>query len=86
VFTPNTLQANVAETGEVVAIKKVYQDKRYKNRELQIMKELYHPNVITLRHAFYTQGDKVSSMQPSFFHSGLLTRALLALLSKMKST
>ena len=24
------------------------------------MKELYHPNVITLKHAFYTQGDKVS--------------------------
>ncbi len=47
-------QASVAETGEVVAIKKVYQDKRYKNRELQIMKELYHPNVITLKHAFYT--------------------------------
>ena len=23
------------------------------------MKELYHPNVITLKHAFYTQGDKV---------------------------
>lgn len=63
------LQATVAETGEVVAIKKVYQDKRYKNRELQIMKELFHPNVITLKHAFYTQGDKVSSefintMQP----------------------
>ena len=54
------LQASVAETGEVVAIKKVYQDKRYKNRELQIMKELYHPNVITLKHAFYTQGDKVT--------------------------
>jgi len=44
----------VAETGETVAIKKVYQDKRYKNRELQIMKELYHPNVITLKHAFFT--------------------------------
>ncbi len=27
-------QASVAETGEVVAIKKVFQDKRYKNREL----------------------------------------------------
>ena len=27
-------QARVAETGETVAIKKVYQDKRYKNREL----------------------------------------------------
>ena len=25
-------QARVSETGEVVAIKKVYQDKRYKNR------------------------------------------------------
>jgi serine/threonine protein kinase len=49
----------VAETGDIVAIKKVYQDKRYKNRELQIMKELYHPNIITLKHAFYTKGDKV---------------------------
>lgn len=48
-------QATVnGDSNEQVAIKKVYQDKRYKNRELQIMKELYHPNVITLRHAFYT--------------------------------
>ena len=53
-------QATVSETSETVAIKKVYQDKRYKNRELQIMKELFHPNVVLLRHAFYTQGDKVS--------------------------
>ena len=51
-------QATVAETGETVAIKKVFQDKRYKNRELQIMKELRHPNVVALRHAFYTTGDK----------------------------
>ena len=56
------MQASVAETGDTVAIKKVYQDKRYKNRELQIMKELFHPNVVTLRHAFYTQGDKVSEL------------------------
>ena len=34
--------ATVAETGEKVAIKKVYQDKRYKNRELSIMKQLNH--------------------------------------------
>jgi len=51
-------QATVAETGETVAIKKVFQDKRYKNRELQILKELNHPNVTVMRHAFYTQGDK----------------------------
>ena len=51
-------QATVSETTEVVAIKKVFQDKRYKNRELSIMKELNHPNVIKLRHYFYTPGDK----------------------------
>lgn len=52
----------MAETGEDVAIKKVYQDKRYKNRELQIMRELHHPNLVTLRHAFFTQGDKVRKL------------------------
>jgi len=51
-------QAQVVETGESVAIKRVYQDKRYKNRELQIMKELRHPNVVELKHAFYTSGEK----------------------------
>ena len=49
--------AKVAETSEIVAIKKVFQDKRYKNRELQILKELNHPNVIKLRHHFYSKGD-----------------------------
>jgi glycogen synthase kinase 3 beta len=48
-----------ADTQEVVAIKKVLQDRRYKNRELQIMKELGpHPNVVRLHHAFFTNGDK----------------------------
>lgn len=51
-------QATTAETGETVAIKKVLQDRRYKNRELQIMKDLTHPNVVAFRHAFYTSGDK----------------------------
>lgn len=46
------------ETGEVVAIKKVFQDKRYKNRELQIMQEFDHPNVVKMKHSFTTQGDK----------------------------
>jgi serine/threonine protein kinase len=51
-------EATVCETGEVVAIKKVYQDKRYKNRELQMLKELDHPNVIKMRQAFYTPGER----------------------------
>jgi glycogen synthase kinase 3 beta len=55
-------QATIAETGETVAIKKVFQDRRYKNRELQIMKELHHPNVISVRHAFYTTGDNADEL------------------------
>lgn len=55
-------KANVAETGETVAIKKVFQDKRYKNRELPILKELKHPNTINLRQAFYTPGDKADEI------------------------
>jgi len=49
-------QATIAETGESVAIKKVFQDKRYKNRELQILQQLSHPHVTTLKNAFHTQG------------------------------
>lgn len=54
-------QAVVVETGEVVAIKKVLQDKRFKNRELQIMRMLVkkeHPNIVCLKHCFYSNGDK----------------------------
>lgn len=32
---------------------------RYKNRELQIMKELKHPNIVELKHAFYTSGRRI---------------------------
>ena len=51
-------QAKVIHTGEIVAIKKVYQDRRYKNREYTLTKTLNHPNVIKLSHAFYTTGEK----------------------------
>jgi len=54
-------QATVVETGEIVAIKKVLQDKRFKNRELQIMRQMVknpHSNIVGLKHCFYSQGDK----------------------------
>ncbi|KAJ8905207.1 hypothetical protein NDN08_001716 [Rhodosorus marinus] len=51
-------QATVGETGETVAIKKVLQDKRFKNRELQIMRTLEHTNVVQLKHCFYSSGEK----------------------------
>ena len=55
--------AKVVETGEQVAIKKVLQDKRFKNRELQIMVQLSqqpHPYIVSLKHHFSTKGQKSS--------------------------
>ncbi|XVE73912.1 hypothetical protein DITRI_Ditri11bG0156700 [Diplodiscus trichospermus] len=51
-------QAKCLERGESVAIKKVLQDKRYKNRELQIMRILDHPNTVQLKHCFLSTTDK----------------------------
>jgi len=49
-------QATCNATGETVAIKKVLQDRRYKNRELQIMKIVKHPNIVEVRDCFYSKG------------------------------
>ena len=54
-------QATEVETGGIVAIKKVLQDKRFKNRELQIMRQLVkepHPNIVLLKQCFYSNGEK----------------------------
>nr|DAD21260.1 TPA_asm: hypothetical protein HUJ06_022723 [Nelumbo nucifera] len=51
-------QAKCLETGETVAIKKVLQDRRYKNRELQLMRSMDHPNVISLKHCFFSTTSK----------------------------
>ncbi|KAJ9057432.1 glycogen synthase kinase 3 [Entomophthora muscae] len=50
--------AKISETGEEVAIKKVLQDKRFKNRELQIMRLIKHPNIVDLKYYFYNNGKK----------------------------
>ncbi|PWA71156.1 GSK3/SHAGGY-like protein kinase 1 [Artemisia annua] len=47
-------QAKCIETGETLAIKKVLQDRRYKNRELQLMRMMEHPNVVSLKHCFFS--------------------------------
>ncbi|ORX74036.1 Pkinase-domain-containing protein [Linderina pennispora] len=51
-------QAELVPSGEQVAIKKVLQDKRFKNRELAVMRSVFHRNVVGLRYFFYSQGDK----------------------------
>ena len=59
-------EAKVVETNEVVAIKKVLQDKRFKNRELQIMRQLVkdpHTNIVALKHCFYSQVRAICAKQ-----------------------
>lgn len=47
-----------------VAIKKVLQDKRFKNRELQIIRLMDHPNVVLLKHCFFS----VTEADERFLH------------------
>ncbi|KAI9207377.1 kinase-like domain-containing protein [Polychytrium aggregatum] len=51
-------QAKLVDSGDQTAIKKVLQDKRFKNRELQIMRLVDHPNIVALKAFFYSNGDK----------------------------
>ncbi|XP_037931772.1 MATH and LRR domain-containing protein PFE0570w-like [Teleopsis dalmanni] len=59
-------QAKLCDTGELVAIKKVLQDRRFKNRELQIMRKLEHCNIVKLLYFFYSSGEKFISVKISF--------------------
>lgn len=61
-------QASIVETNEIVAIKKVLQDRRFKNRELQIMKHLAkrpHPYIVLLKHYFVSRGSGSKSEEVS---------------------
>ncbi|CAG8630169.1 4734_t:CDS:2 [Funneliformis caledonium] len=51
-------QAKLVRSAEDAAIKKVLQDKRFKNRELQIMRLVSHPNIVGLKSFFYSNGEK----------------------------
>ena len=42
-------------TGEKIALKKVLQDKKYKNRELEILKQVKHLNILEMKDYFLTQ-------------------------------
>ncbi|BCS17951.1 GSK family serine/threonine-protein kinase [Aspergillus puulaauensis] len=45
-------------SGEDAAIKRVLQDKRFKNRELQIMRIVRHPNIVELKAFYYSNGER----------------------------
>jgi hypothetical protein len=42
-----------------VAIKKVFQDQRYKNREHLIIQEINHPHCVKLLDSYFTTGKSV---------------------------
>lgn len=42
---------------EDVAIKRVLQDRRFKNRELEIMRKVQHPNIVNLKAFFHSVAD-----------------------------
>jgi len=71
-------QATICESGELVAIKKVLQDKRFKNRELSIMRVLnQHQNIVQLKHCFYSSSNKESSTTPSTHHDEVYLNLVL---------
>lgn len=56
--------AKVAGTEDMVAIKKVFQDPSFKNRELQIMKQLAtksHPYIVQFKHYFTSKANNGSN-------------------------
>ena len=62
--------ATVTDTNEKVAIKKVLQDKRFKNRELQIMVQLSkqpHPYIVGLKHHFSTKDQRFHRYNRKYF-------------------
>lgn len=51
-------QTKLSPSGEDAAIKRVLQDKRFKNRELQIMRIVRHPNIVELKAYYYSNGER----------------------------
>lgn len=50
-------QAKLSPSGEDAAIKRVLQDRRFKNRELETMRRVHHPNIVQLKAFFYSTSD-----------------------------
>ena len=73
------LLAEIKTTGEKVAIKKVFQDRRYKNRELPIMLELHHPNIVELKSYYKTKAE--NKREDEFFLNCIMDYVPLTLSS-----
>ena len=65
---------------EKIAIKKVLQDKRYKNRELEMMQKLRHPNIVSLRFFHYSSEKRKNSSAHSNADNELFLNLILEFL------
>jgi serine/threonine protein kinase len=61
-------QARLIGSNDLVAIKKVLQDRRYKNRELQIMRRLDHQNVVQLLYFFFISSSDRFGREEVYLH------------------
>jgi glycogen synthase kinase 3 beta len=61
-------QARLIGSNDLVAIKKVLQDRRYKNRELQIMRRLEHHNVVQLLYFFFISSTDRVGREEVYLH------------------
>ena len=71
-------------TKQIVAIKRVYQDKKFKNRELEILQEVKdHPYILRMDNHYTTSGDRPGD---SYLHivSELFPETLAQLISRTK--
>eukprot|EP00042_Codosiga_hollandica_P017787 m.50057 g.50057 ORF g.50057 m.50057 type:complete len:413 (+) comp48052_c0_seq1:219-1457(+) len=70
-----------AYKGQLLALKRVLQDPRYKNRELDILLDISHVNIAELRWYFYTEVDKQTYLNimmdylPENLHDYIQSRA-----------
>ncbi|CAB3399143.1 unnamed protein product [Caenorhabditis bovis] len=55
-------RACLAENGTMVAVKTAFQDRRFKCREVNVMKDLDHPNIVRLYYYFMTEENQGSDV------------------------
>ncbi len=58
VLNRKVYKVNLISTQEIVAIKEVEIEEKFKSRELEILKTIVHPNIVRLKYFFHTSSIK----------------------------